>query len=121
MRIQVAHSMPEGYAQVRPGDVARRDDVLFVDVRPEERDLLGDIGHIHGVHHAPVPVLLDGGLGGLPPETPLVVVCNDGRESREAAIALAQKQGFTEVYHLVGGMVRWSAEGRPVARARTFK
>lgn len=112
--------MPEGYAQVRPGDVVSRDDLHIVDVRLEEGDLLGGVGHIHGVRHVPLGDVLDGGLASLGPETPVVVVCNDGRESREAAIALARDQGLQEVYHLVGGMVRWAAEGRPIARTRTF-
>ncbi len=113
--------MPEGYAQVRPGDVARRDDLYFVDVRAEESDLLGDMGHIHGVHHVPLKKLRDSGLEGVDLATPIVVVCNDGRESRDAAVALVQDHGFVEVYHLVGGMLRWNGEERPTAKVRTFQ
>jgi len=120
MRIADAHIMAEGYAQVRPGDVARRDDLTFVDVRAEARDLLGDLGHIHGVCHAPRARILEEGLPDLPKDTPIVVVCNNGRESRDVAVALIERYAFTEVYHLVGGMVRWNAEERPVARTETF-
>ena len=121
MRIAKAHLMPEGYAQVRPGDVARRDDVSFVDVRAETRDLLGDLGHIHGIHHVPKARLVADGLFDFAKHTALVIVCNDGRESRDAAVILVADHGFVEVYHLVGGMLRWTGEDRPVARTRTFK
>jgi rhodanese-related sulfurtransferase len=120
MRIAEAHKMPEGYAQVRPGDVARRDDLLFVDVRAEESDLLSDMGHIHGIRHVPLKKLLEDGIEGAEKDTPIVVVCNDGRESRDAAVALVRDHGFGEVYHMVGGMLRWHGEERPAARTRTF-
>jgi rhodanese-related sulfurtransferase len=121
MRIAEAHIMAEGYAQVRPLDVAGRDDLTFVDVRAEARDLLGDLGHIHGARHVAKARLIASGLPRVSTNTPVVVVCNDGRESRDAAIALVAEHGFAEVYHLVGGMLRWTLEDRPVARTRDFE
>jgi rhodanese-related sulfurtransferase len=121
MRIAEAHIMAEGYAQVRPGDVARHDDLTYLDVRADTNDLLGDLGHINGVRHVPLARVVAAGLDGVPKDSPVVVVCNDGRESRDAAIALVAVHGFSEVYHLVGGMRRWSAEDRPVARTPTFE
>jgi rhodanese-related sulfurtransferase len=120
MRIAEAPRHPKGYYQVRPGDVVGRDDLLFVDVR-EEVDLSRDLGHVHGVTHVPSAALVAHGLPGVDESRPIVVVCNDGRESQRCATALVAEHGFTEVYHLVGGMVRWNAEERPVARARTWR
>jgi rhodanese-related sulfurtransferase len=49
------------------------------------------------------------------------VVCNNGRQSAKCAEALVQRHGFAEVYLLVGGMLRWVAEARPIARKPTYK
>ncbi len=106
----------KGYYEARPGDVVLRDDLFLLDVRALE-DLHSDLGHIHQVHHLPLAELdaLD-----LPFETPIVTVCGNGFESRKAAAALVAA-GFTEVYHLVGGMIRWHAEERPVAKVATHR
>lgn len=108
-----------GHWQARPGDVIGRSDLLFVDVRPEE-DLLGDLGHIHGVRRVDASTLRVRGLPGVPPETPVVLVCANGHASLDCAASLVREHGFHEVYHLVGGMVRWLAEERPVARVPTW-
>ena len=96
-----------------------RDDLLFVDVR-HEADLLDDFGHIHGVRSVPEARLLREGIDGVHKGTPVVVVCQNGRQSQGCAAALVRDHDFTEVYHLVGGMLRWNAEERPVARVRTW-
>jgi len=115
-RIAVAPLTAKGYYEARPGDVVVRDDLFLLDVRHPE-DLEGDLGHIHQVHHLP---LADLDALHLPKETPVVTVCGNGFESRKAAIALVEG-GFMEVYHLVGGMIRWNAEERPVARVSTHR
>ena len=119
MRIAEAPRHRLGYHQVRPGDVIGRDGLLIVDVRNEE-DLLDDFGHIHGVRSIPEERLLRDGIEGVDASTPVVVVCQNGRQSQGCAAALVRDHGFTEVYHLVGGMLRWNAEERPVARVRTW-
>ncbi|MEM6954576.1 MAG: rhodanese-like domain-containing protein [Myxococcota bacterium] len=101
-----------GYYQVRPGDILGRSGLLLLDVRYAGDDLDGEMGHVHGVKHLPLREL-DAYAEGL--DRPVVVICGNGRESVRAAEALAAR-GFTEVYHLVGGMLRWGAEERPVAR-----
>ena len=115
-RIDVAPLTSRGFYEARPGDVIPRSDLFVLDVRREE-DLLGDLGHIHQVHHLPVARLdtLD-----VPLDTPLVLVCGNGFESGSAAITLVER-GFTEVYLMVGGMLRWNAEERPVARKATWR
>jgi len=119
MQVPDAPRHRSGYFEARPGDVIGRRGLLFVDVRWEEKDLLGAQGHIHGVHHYPARKLLEAGLPGASLDTPLVVVCENGRESGRCATYLAER-GYSEVYHLVGGMIRWNAEERPVARVPTF-
>ncbi len=115
-RIAVAPLTAKGYYEARPGDVAPRDDLFLLDVR-HEGDLDEDLGHIHQVHHLPLAEL---DALALPLDTPIVTVCGNGFESRKAAIALVEA-GFTEVYHLVGGMIRWNAEERPVAKVSTHR
>ena len=113
-RIAVAPLHAKGYYEARPGDVLPRADLFLLDVR-READLAA--AHIHQVHHLPLAALdrLE-----LPRETPIVTVCGNGFESRQAAIRLVEA-GYEEVYHLVGGMLRWEAEERPVARVPTWR
>ncbi len=118
MRIHEAHKHKLGYFEVRPSDVAARNDVQFVDVR-DEKELLS-VGHIHGVRHVPMARVLDGSLP-LQRDAAVVLVCDNGRKSASCATALVRDHGFAEVYHLVGGMVRWAAEERPIARVRTYR
>lgn len=119
-RIAAAPRHRAGYYQVRPGDVIVRSDLLLIDVRPEQ-DLLGDTGHIHQVTHAPASPHLQQALSSLPRDTPLVFVCGNGRTSARCAAETVREGGFQEIYHLVGGMVRWLAEERPVARVPTWQ
>ena len=119
-RLREAPRTRDGFYEVRPGDVVGRDDLTIVDVRAIE-DLLGDFGHIHRVVHVPADAVRELGLSGLSKRKPIVLVCANGRESRECARALVERHDFREVYHLVGGMVRWLAEARPVARSPTWR
>lgn len=96
-----------------------RDDLLFVDVR-EEVDLLDELGHVHGVTLAPSASVIADGLPTIAKTQPIVVVCNDGRTSQRCVVALVADHGFEEIYHLVGGMIRWTAEERPIARVPTW-
>ncbi len=118
MKIAEAPQHRLGYLQARPGDVVGRDDLFIVDVRHED-ELTDDFGHIHGVTHVPADRVMRDGLP-VPEDTPIVVVCQNGRTSQTCATRLVQDHGFKEVYHLVGGMLRWTAEERPIARTPTW-
>ncbi len=120
MRIPEAPLHDAGYRQARPGDVVGLDDLVLIDVR-EEADLLGDLGHVHGVRHVPAARVHDEGVAGVPRDAAVVVICGNGWLSQKCAAALVSEHGYTEVYHLVGGMLRWNAEERPVARTRTWR
>ena len=103
-----------GFYEARPRDVLDAPSILVVDVRPYE-DLLGAFGHIEGAVSRPVDELESRGLADVSRTAPVAVVCNNGRESRRCAEVLHSVHGFVEVYHLVGGMVRWCAEECPVS------
>jgi hydroxyacylglutathione hydrolase len=51
----------------------------------------------------------------LPKETPLLVHCAGGYRSSSAA-SLLQREGFTNVSELAGGLAAWEASGLPVVR-----
>ena len=111
-RIPEAPLTRHGYYELRPLDVLGRDDLMLVDVRPLV-DLTRGFGHIVGVRTRLGADVRASGLP-LPKDTPVVLVCNNGHESRRLVIALVAEHGFTEVFHLVGGMLRWTAEERRV-------
>lgn len=116
-RIPTAYLHRRGYYQVRPSDVISRTDLLLLDVRFASEDLDGEQGHIHQCQYLPLAELE---LFAHPTNTPTLVICGNGRESVRAAERLAAR-GYTEIYHLVGGMLRWNAEERPVARAGSWR
>lgn len=115
-RIPEAYLHRRGYYQVRPGDIISRTDLLLLDVRFAAEDLDGAQGHIHKSLFLPLAELerFD-----RPLDTPTLLICGNGRESVRAAERLVAR-GYTEVYHLVGGMLRWNGEERPVARAGSW-
>ena len=115
-RIPEAYLHRRGYYQVRPSDVIARTDLLLLDVRFAPEDLDGDQGHIHQTLYLALAEL---DRFERPLDTPVLVVCGNGRESVRAAERLAAR-GYVEVYHLVGGMLRWNAEERPVARSGSW-
>ena len=83
-------------------------DYFLLDVRtPEEYSE----GHIEGATLIPVAEL-EGRLGELPEDKPIIVYCRSGNRSRTAANILIEN-GFKEVYDM-GGIVDWQAEGYPV-------
>ena len=51
----------------------------------------------------------------LPKNKPLVVVCDNGRDSARAAAKL-RAQGFADAVPLEGGMRAWSAASLPVTQ-----
>jgi rhodanese-related sulfurtransferase len=69
---------------------------------------------------APVPATtlhipmgqIEGRLGELVPATETVVICRSGGRSLEVARFL-ERQGFTSVYNLAGGILAWSRDVDP--------
>ena len=89
---------------------------MVIDVRgPDE--FSGPLGHIAGAVNLPLQVL-QGDAAALPDPAgrPICLVCHTDRRSAAAA-SLIRARGFRDVGVLRGGMVRWRAEGLPVAGA----
>ncbi len=104
-----ASSELEGIAPVELAErLARRDDLLLVDVRePDEWRL----GHIAGARHVPLARLLDA-LPDLAAARDVVVYCRSGPRSVQAARTL-REHGQTRVRVLDGGILRWSEDVDP--------
>ncbi len=88
----------------------RADPVLVLDVRGAD-EFRGPLGAIPGALNLPLDALAQG-LGTLPRQQAIVVVCKTDKRSARAAAMLVDA-GFEAVAVLAGGMERWSAEGRP--------
>jgi rhodanese-related sulfurtransferase len=96
-----------------PGRVAEwlaQDAALqLIDVRePYERDA----GHIEGTRHIAL-IELSNAAATVERTRPVVFYCRVGARSAMAAQAF-RASGF-EAYSMQGGLVRWAAEGRPLA------
>lgn len=63
-------------------------------------------GHIARAKNIPLGQI-SGKLKDIPKDAQIVFVCRSGNRSMQAA-RVAQKQGYTSVFNLVGGMSRWS-------------
>lgn len=110
--ISTPHS--SGYREVSPESVEPLlAELRVVDVR-EPHELGGELGHIEGAVLAPLGRLTQEAVGWAR-HAPTLVVCRSGGRSGRAATLLAQL-GFTQVFHLTGGMVAWAAAGLPVVR-----
>jgi rhodanese-related sulfurtransferase len=92
---------------VRPDEAGRlvaAGGVRVLDVRtPAEYDLRG---HVPGAVLLPLELIASAPATLAPDIGPILVCCEDGVRSREAAAFLA-RAGFEEVLVLVGGMSRW--------------
>ncbi|MPT39180.1 MAG: rhodanese-like domain-containing protein [Achromobacter sp.] len=84
---------------------------VWVDVRPAEQFQAGHIAQARNVPAAD----LEQKAASLPKNKPLVVVCDNGRDSARAAAKL-RAQGFADVVPLEGGMRAWSAASLPVTQ-----
>jgi len=106
---------PAGYRELRPEEATQHLAALhLVDVR-EPDEFAGPLGRIAGAELVPLGTL-PGAASAWERNGATLVICRSGNRSGKAAAALAQ-QGFTEVYNLVGGMLRWNELGFPVERA----
>lgn len=47
---------------------------------------------------------------------PVVLICRTGNRTDQLARELVEKHGFSKVYNVRDGIVRWVAENNPVAR-----
>ncbi|MFF0494442.1 rhodanese-like domain-containing protein [Nocardia sp. NPDC004068] len=94
------------------------DGALLIDLRPHaNRAAEGEIPGALIVERIVLEWRLDPSgdhrLPGLAPDTPVVLICNEGYASSLAA-ADAQHLGLTHVTDVIGGFRAWRAEGLPV-------
>jgi glyoxylase-like metal-dependent hydrolase (beta-lactamase superfamily II)/rhodanese-related sulfurtransferase len=105
---------PGTFRDVTPADVAAHGAGLrLVDVR-EPHEFSGELGHIAGAELVPLSTVV-GASAGWPKEAEVILICRSGNRSGQAAGALA-RAGFSRLSNMVGGMLRWNAEQRPVQR-----
>ena len=104
-----------GVWEITPATLAEwRHGLQIVDVR-EPAEFNSGLGHIAGAVLLPLHDLLQRSAE-LDRSRPVVTVCRSGTRSAQATVLL-QKAGFAEVANLAGGMLRWCAEGEPLAGA----
>ena len=83
-----------------------RHDLTILDVRDQNE---WEEGHIKGATHIPY-YFLEQHLLELHNTQPLALVCASGQRS-SIACSLLQKQGFTQLFNVVGGMDAWDEAG----------
>ncbi|MGP1615700.1 MAG: rhodanese-like domain-containing protein [Pollutimonas bauzanensis] len=84
---------------------------LFLDVRSHESFKNGSIPQARNLPVAD----LTSKLGTLPKNKPIIVVCDQGRDSARVAGSL-RKQGYDEAVSLAGGLQGWTKDGMPLSR-----
>lgn len=105
-----------GFKEVKPNDAVRlinQEDALVLDVR-EDKEFHD--GHILNAVNIPLG-LLESRLDEIEvhKDTPVIVYCRTGQRAAKAA-ALLQRQGFSSIYKLNGGMLAWADANMPLSR-----
>lgn len=89
-----------------------REAIILVDVRqPEE---FAHDGHVAGARLLPLPMLAMR-ADELDKDAAIAVICRSGNRS-QVACELLQRQGFSNVTNVVGGMIAWQQAGLPSKR-----
>lgn len=106
-----------GVLDIAPDELrTKKSEVKIVDVRrPDE--WMGEFGHIPGAQLVTLDTLSDH-IEDFPKDKTIVFVCRSGGRSAQAT-AIAQANGYTNVFNMQGGMMAWTAknfetEGRNV-------
>ena len=99
---------PHGLEEVR----AERPAICRSSMSASPTSSLARLGHIRGAVLIPLGELAER-AGELSKDRPVVAVCRAGGRSAQATTIL-QQTGFKEVANLIGGMLRWRAEGHAV-------
>ncbi len=94
-------------------DLLNHKDAAVIDIRSRERF---DLGHILGAINIPSENF-GSSLKTLQKykNKPIILVCGNGIDSPKKGKVL-KENGFTDLYHLNGGMEAWHAQGMPVAK-----
>jgi rhodanese-related sulfurtransferase len=84
--------------------------VYFIDVR-EEEEFVKEYFDFEMVFFHPMSQILER-IQYIPKNVSLIVVCNEGVRSAKV-VNLLNRQGFTMVYNLDGGIQEWKIQGFP--------
>lgn len=91
--------------------LANQNDGLFIDIRNHDAFKAGAIPQARNIPVADINTK----TGSLPKDKPLIVYCEQGRESMRIARSL-RKKGFDQVYSIDGGLRGWLQAGMPVSK-----
>lgn len=112
-----AQLSPEGILEISAETLRESPPTLAVNLidvrRPEEYN--AELGHLAHARLVPLGPELAQALREWNPAETYVFICRSGVRSVTAALH-ATSAGFTNVYNLQGGMVRWNHLGFPVER-----
>lgn len=92
-------------------ELVENDEAFFIDVR-EEEEFRKEFFDFQNVFFHPMSAIMDR-LQYIPKEIPLIVVCENGNRSTKVANVL-NKQGFTDIANMDGGINAWKAKGFPI-------
>ena len=104
----LATAETRSFDRVTPEHLAE-DAVVRVDVRQPGEFAAG---HLEDSSSIPLGQVLRR-IDELPRETPIAFICKTGYRSA-TAISLLEREGFTDLIDLKGGVDRWSEEGKPL-------
>ncbi len=90
-----------------------REDAIVVDVRDSGEY---GAGHILGAKSVPMKDLESSPDIAKRKDRPLIVYCESGQRSSQAAAAL-RKAGFAKVFNLTGGLAAWRQAGLPTEKS----
>lgn len=91
--------------------MANQKQAVFIDVRKPEEFKTGSIPQARNLPRAELEAKLDS----LPKNKPIILVCDQGRESAQAAAQL-RKKGFNDAVSLAGGLRSWTKDGLPLSK-----
>ncbi|TCT11236.1 rhodanese-like domain-containing protein [Paralcaligenes ureilyticus] len=91
--------------------LANQKQAVFIDVRSAEQFKTGSIPQARNLPAADIQEK----LASLPKNKPIIVVCDQGRDSARVAATL-RKQGMADVFSLDGGVRNWASGGLPLSK-----
>jgi hydroxyacylglutathione hydrolase len=91
--------------------IEKKEEMVILDVRGDKE---WDEGHIEGAKHIFVGHL-EPNLDKVPRGCPIVVYCDSSRRSNIAA-SILKKNGYGEVYNVLGSMTAWKSAGYEVVK-----
>ncbi|MDD2636291.1 MAG: rhodanese-like domain-containing protein [Bacteroidales bacterium] len=99
-------------------DLIVKDQVFFIDVRePEEQ--AKEFFNFQNVLFFPMSSIMEN-IHLIPKEIPLIVVCDEGIRSTKIVNVL-NRQDYTSVANLDGGIYAWKTKGLPISKGMVSK